>query len=71
MAEHVDTYEDEWAATLDDPERLRRFRSFVNAPNTPDPSIARPSAASCAPRRPERERGGAVLVAGTTLEVRR
>ena len=25
---------------LDDPERLRRFVSFVNAPGTPDPSIA-------------------------------
>ena len=30
MARHVDRYEDEWAATLKDPERLRRFRSFVN-----------------------------------------
>lgn len=40
MAAHVDNYEDEWAATLADPERLRRFRSFVNAPTTADPSIA-------------------------------
>ncbi|MEE6272772.1 nitrite reductase large subunit NirB [Georgenia sp. MJ206] len=32
MATHVDHYEDEWAATLADPDRLRRFRSFVNAP---------------------------------------
>ncbi len=39
MARHVDSYADEWAATLDDPERLRRFTSFVNAPETPDPSI--------------------------------
>ena len=29
----------EWAATLDDPEKLRRFTSFVNAPETPDPSV--------------------------------
>jgi nitrite reductase (NADH) large subunit len=36
MAKHVDNYEDEWAATLADPERLRRFRSFVNAPDAPD-----------------------------------
>ena len=28
------------AATLEDPERLRRFVSFVNAPDAPDPSIA-------------------------------
>lgn len=40
MATHIDTYEDEWAATLADPERLRHFRSFVNAPTEPDPSIA-------------------------------
>ncbi len=31
MAAHVDAYRDEWAQTLDDPERLRRFASFVNA----------------------------------------
>jgi nitrite reductase (NADH) large subunit len=40
MARHVERYEDEWAAVLDDPVRLRRFVSFVNAPGTPDPSIA-------------------------------
>jgi nitrite reductase (NADH) large subunit len=32
-------YRDEWAETLDDPERLARFVSFVNAPGTPDPSV--------------------------------
>lgn len=40
MARHVAAYSDEWRDTLDDPERLRRFVSFVNAPHTPDPSIA-------------------------------
>jgi nitrite reductase (NADH) large subunit len=40
MARRVERYEDEWAAVLDDPQRLRRFVSFVNAPGTPDPSIA-------------------------------
>ncbi|POH60638.1 nitrite reductase large subunit NirB [Arthrobacter glacialis] len=39
MAAHVDNYQDEWAATLADPERLRRFRSFVNAPESLDESI--------------------------------
>ncbi|MGH3661348.1 MAG: nitrite reductase large subunit NirB [Micromonosporaceae bacterium] len=39
MAAHVASYADEWAGVLDDPERLRRFTSFVNAPDTPDPSI--------------------------------
>jgi nitrite reductase (NADH) large subunit len=39
MAGHVAQYEDEWAATLRDPERLARFTSFVNAPGVPDPSV--------------------------------
>ncbi len=77
MALHVASYEDEWGAALQDPEKLLRFASFVNAPTTPDPSLAyvgtrgqaRPATAQ------ERERfasadPGPVLVAGTTLEVR-
>lgn len=72
MDRHVDRYEDEWAATLRDPVKLRRFESFVNATDTPDPSLAyvaergqvRPATAA------ERAEG-AVLIAGTTLEVRR
>ncbi|MBO4162534.1 nitrite reductase large subunit NirB [Micromonospora antibiotica] len=39
MARHVTSYSDEWRDVLDDPERLRRFTSFVNAPEVPDPSI--------------------------------
>ncbi|TDC52839.1 nitrite reductase large subunit [Actinomadura sp. KC345] len=39
MERHVAAYSDEWRDTLDDPDRLRRFVSFVNAPGTPDPSI--------------------------------
>ncbi|HEY9438311.1 MAG TPA: nitrite reductase (NAD(P)H), partial [Streptomyces sp.] len=39
MADHVGSYRDEWAETLSDPERLRRFVSFVNAPGAPDPSV--------------------------------
>jgi len=39
MTRHVAAYTDEWKATLDDPEKLRRFVSFVNAPGTPDPHI--------------------------------
>lgn len=72
MARHVDTYEDEWAATLADPERLRRFRSFVNAPGTAEPSLARveergqlrPATAE------EIARGEAVLVSGPMIPVR-
>ncbi|MFJ8919957.1 nitrite reductase large subunit NirB [Streptomyces sp. NPDC102415] len=39
MADHVAGYRDEWAETIDDPERLRRFVTFVNAPGAPDPSV--------------------------------
>lgn len=39
MADHVTGYRDEWADTLADPERLRRFVSFVNAPEAPDPTV--------------------------------
>ncbi|NES31068.1 nitrite reductase large subunit [Micromonospora terminaliae] len=39
MARHVAGYSDEWRDVLEDPERLRRFTSFVNAPDVPDPSI--------------------------------
>ena len=38
MAKHVATYQCEWRATLDDPERLARFRSFVNT-DEPDSSL--------------------------------
>ncbi|GAA1692919.1 nitrite reductase large subunit NirB [Fodinicola feengrottensis] len=39
MQRHVGSYRDEWRSVLEDPEKLRRFTSFVNAPGTPDPSI--------------------------------
>lgn len=70
MARHVESYSDEWRDTIDDPQRLRRFASFVNAPDTPDPSITF-----------EVERGQPVPALGerrpvalglpTTMEVRR
>jgi len=41
MAAHIGSYEDEWAATLADPERLRRFQAFVNAPEEGDPQVVR------------------------------
>jgi nitrite reductase (NADH) large subunit len=40
MSRHVDSYFDEWSATIDDPEKMARFVSFVNAPGVPDPSIS-------------------------------
>jgi nitrite reductase (NADH) large subunit len=66
MERHVEAYEDEWAAVLNDPERLRRFVSFVNAPDTPDPSIS--FVAERDQPRPV-ELTAPVLVAGPTLEV--
>jgi nitrite reductase (NADH) large subunit len=39
MAGHIEGYADEWRGVLDDPDRLSRFVSFVNAPDTPDPTI--------------------------------
>jgi len=38
MAHHVATYECEWKATIDDPERVARFRTFVNSDDT-DPNV--------------------------------
>jgi nitrite reductase (NADH) large subunit len=39
VATHVDHYTDEWTRVLEDPEKLSRFVSFVNAPESPDPTI--------------------------------
>jgi len=38
MERHVSTYQCEWRATLEDPARVRRFRSFLND-DRPDPSV--------------------------------
>lgn len=40
MARHVEGYQDEWAAVLADQDKLRRFVSFVNAPDELDSTIA-------------------------------
>jgi nitrite reductase (NADH) large subunit len=39
MAKHVAGYKDEWAGVLEDPEKLARFVSFVNAPEEADPTV--------------------------------
>ena len=33
MATHVETYECEWTATLNNPDKLEHFVEFVNAPD--------------------------------------
>ncbi|MBW8482787.1 nitrite reductase large subunit NirB [Actinomadura parmotrematis] len=60
MERHVGAYSDEWRDTLEDPAKLGRFVSFVNAPDTPDPSIVFAS---------ERDQIKPVLVTGPRLEV--
>ncbi len=39
MERHVDGYACEWKGVLEDPEKLSRFVSFVNAPDVDDPTI--------------------------------
>jgi nitrite reductase (NADH) large subunit len=39
MQHLVNTYQCEWKATIEDPEKLQRFRHFVNS-DQPDPSLA-------------------------------
>ncbi|NYD79193.1 nitrite reductase large subunit NirB [Arthrobacter cupressi] len=65
MAKHVDTYVDEWADTLKDPERLRRFRSFVNAPDQKDDSITFVPDERGQIRPATNEEKGSVLIAST------
>jgi nitrite reductase (NADH) large subunit len=60
MDRHVAAYSDEWADTLNDPDRLARFVHFVNAPEVADPSIRRV---------PERGQPRPVDLAGPTLQV--
>ena len=71
MAAHVGRYEDEWAATLADPDKLARFAPFVNAPEAVDDSLAYVGERGQArPATSEERSSGSVLIAGTTLEVR-
>ncbi|MFG2001788.1 nitrite reductase large subunit NirB [Spirillospora sp. NPDC048911] len=60
MDRHVGSYADEWRDAIEDPGKLSRFVSFVNAPDTPDPSIVFEQ---------ERDQIKPVLVTGPRLEV--
>jgi nitrite reductase (NADH) large subunit len=64
MARHVERYECEWKATVEDPERVRRFVSFVNAPDEVDPTVVFvEERGQIRPARPD-ERQLAVVAAG-------
>mgnify|MGYP003886227649 CR=1 FL=1 len=39
MERHVQGYRCEWKGVLEDPDKLSRFVSFVNAPDVPDPTV--------------------------------
>ncbi len=39
VARHVEGYACEWKGVLDDPDKLARFVSFVNAPDAADPTV--------------------------------
>ncbi|WP_041781689.1 nitrite reductase large subunit NirB [Mycolicibacterium chubuense] len=39
VTRHVEGYACEWKGVLDDPDKLSRFVSFVNAPDAPDPTV--------------------------------
>ncbi|MEU2872729.1 nitrite reductase large subunit NirB [Streptomyces olivoreticuli] len=68
MTRHIQGYEDEWAATLADPERLRRFSSFVNAPGAPDPTVRFvPERAQIRPARPDEDGHALPSPTGTAL----
>lgn len=72
MTKHIDTYEDEWAATLKDPERLRRFRTFINAPDSPDVGLPRVMERGQLrpPTEEELANPATVLVSGPSIPVR-
>ncbi|CAA0103740.1 Nitrite reductase [NAD(P)H] [Mycolicibacterium vanbaalenii] len=39
ITRHVENYACEWKGVLEDPDKLSRFVSFVNAPDVPDPTV--------------------------------
>jgi nitrite reductase (NADH) large subunit len=69
MRRHIGDYQDEWAATLADPDRLKRFRSFVNAPSTADPAMVKVRERGQI-RPPSAEEREAVWLAGPSIPVR-
>ncbi|UCN15417.1 nitrite reductase large subunit NirB [Cellulomonas iranensis] len=56
VARHVGAYVDEWRATLEDPEMLRRFTPYVNAPDATDTDLSYvPVRGQARPARPDEQ----------------
>jgi nitrite reductase (NADH) large subunit len=70
MAAHVAGYSDEWRGVLEDPDKLARFTSFVNAPGVPDPTIEFVQERG-QPTPAHRKPGQPVVIAGPKLAVLR
>ncbi|RNL79991.1 nitrite reductase large subunit NirB [Nocardioides marmorisolisilvae] len=68
MEAHVDSYRDEWAATLADPDKLAQFVSFVNDPEASDPDLA--YVTERGQRRPATAAERATFISGPTIGVR-
>jgi nitrite reductase (NADH) large subunit len=68
MEAHVAGYSDEWRGVLEDPDKLARFTSFINAPGVPDPSIEFVQERG-QPTPAHRRAGQPVLIAGPKLAV--
>jgi nitrite reductase (NADH) large subunit len=70
MATHIANYSDEWRDVVNDPEKRRRFTTFVNAPGVADPNIATvPQRGQPRPVGARERAGGEVLVSGPRLPV--
>jgi nitrite reductase (NADH) large subunit len=70
MERHVDSYRDEWSDVLTDADRLRRFVSFINAPDESDPNIVHvEQRGMIRTARPHERPAEEVLVAGATIPV--
>ena len=67
MERHVGNYTDEWNDVLNDQEKLKRFASFVNAPDVSDPNIVHMPERDMirAARDDERPREEILIAAGT------
>ncbi|RZS91344.1 assimilatory nitrite reductase (NAD(P)H) large subunit precursor [Motilibacter rhizosphaerae] len=68
MEAHVAGYSDEWRDAIEDPETLKRFRSFVNAPDAPDSDVVFVTERD--QHRPATAEERATLVAGARIPLR-